>query len=164
MAFAFQQVSVQNPDAGVGIRVKREVRSAAEIADNLRDAVLEMWTGFNLAWSATGVLPGILQQKRARVRIARDGRSACRDNVWRSAGPHSARAVSGRRNVDNAGSGEGSVEESFLGEFPATPTHGDFAASVCGDKIRRYRHRLEQIAETLVFASTRKILAFGAMA
>ena len=57
MAFAFQQVSVQNPDAGVGIRVKREVRSAAEIADNLRDAVLEMWTGFNLAWSATGVVP-----------------------------------------------------------------------------------------------------------
>src|SRR5438094_2419927 len=51
--------------------------------------------------------------------------------------------------VDNAGSGEGSVEESFLGEFPATPTHGDFAATVCGDKIRRYGHRLEQIAETI---------------
>jgi len=73
----------------------------------------------------------------------------CRDNVRRSAGPHGARAVSRRRNVDNAGSGEGSVEESFLGEFPATPTHGDFAATVCGDKIRRYRHRLEQIAETI---------------
>src|SRR5437879_13852714 len=114
MAFAFQQVSVQNPDAGVGIRVKREVRSAAEIADNLRDAVLEMWTGFNLAWSATGVLPGILQQKRARVRIARDGRPACRDNVWRSRAPHSARAFSGSRYVAHAGSGAGSVGEASV--------------------------------------------------
>src|SRR5947208_13722898 len=105
MAFAFEQVSVQNPDAGVGIRVKREVRSAAEIADNLRNAVLEMWTGFNLAWSAAGILPGVLQQKRARVRIARDGRSACRDNVRRSARPHSPRAVSGSRHVDNSRSG-----------------------------------------------------------
>src|SRR5438132_12158939 len=127
MAFAFEQVSVQNPDAGVGIRVKREVRSAAEIADNLRDAVLEMWTGFNLAWSATGVLPGILQEKRARVRIARDGRSACRDNVWRSAGPRSARAVSGRRNVDNAGSGDGSDDDSILGEVTDNPTPGHVA-------------------------------------
>src|SRR5256885_10885763 len=102
MAFAFEQVSVQNPDACIGVRVKREVRSAAEIADNLRDAVLEMWPGFNLAWPAAGILPGVLQQKRARVRIARDGRAACRDNVRRSARPHSARVLSGRRDQDNS--------------------------------------------------------------
>src|SRR5437870_8994298 len=70
---------VQTCALPIWIRVEGEVRSASEVADNIRDAVLEVRAGFNLARAATGVLPGILQEKRSEER--RVGKE-CRCRWW----------------------------------------------------------------------------------
>ena len=120
-----------------------------------------MRAGFNLARAATGVLPGILQEKRSRVRIPRDGRSPRRDHIRRSARPTSAWAVSGRSDVHNTGSCEIPIVFRLIQELAGAPAHGDFAAAVCCDQIRSHEHCLEQIEEPIRIRLHQKDFGIG---
>src|ERR1700735_4438335 len=157
-ACAENRVTVENPNPGVGVRVKGKVRSAAEISDNGPHDVLEGRAGFHLARAATGVLPGVFEFESSGRAVAGKRRAASRNHVRRCARINNAGTISSRSEINDAGSCEVHVKFRFLSEFPGSETHRDFTATVRSHKPAGQDGSVEQIAKPEVLRFHQKNL------